>query len=208
MSNYIVGLTGGIGSGKSVVSNRFEALGITVADTDIASRAIVEPGMPALAEVRAHFGEGILGADGTLDRAALRARVFAQPEERKWLESTLNPRIGQWTLERIRNSPGAYAILVNPVLVETGQYRLCQRVLVVDVSEQLQIERASERDGNTPEQIRAIMRAQGNREARLAAADDVIINDTGLDHLDAEVQRLHRLYLELARGADRPLTDT
>lgn len=198
MARFVVGLTGGIGSGKSAVSDRFERLGVTVADTDVGSRAIVVPGAPALAGIVARFGPGILAADGTLDRRALRERVFGDPDERVWLERHLNPRIGRWLAERIAGAPSRYAVLVNPVLIETGQYRTCDRVLVVDAGEALQIERAASRDASDPARIRAIMAAQTSRSERLKRADDVITNDAGLDHLDREVARLHGHYLELA----------
>lgn len=198
MSKFIVGLTGGIGSGKSAVSERFEALGIKVVDADIASRVIVEPGRPALAAIEDHFGTGVIAADGTLDRAALRKIVFEDEAERRQLESITHPAINTYIAEELAGAESAYAILAHPILVETGQTAICSRVLVVDVPESLQVERTMARDDNPESQVKAIMAAQASREERLAAADDVIVNDADLDHLDREVARLHESYLEMA----------
>lgn len=195
---FIVGLTGGIGSGKSAVSKRFAQLGIAVTDTDVLSRVIVEPGEPALDAIAQRFGAGILDDQGRLDRAVLRKRVFADPSERRWIEGLLNPLIGQRMNAQLEQSASLYAILVNPILIETGQYRMCQRVLVVDIPEALQVARTAVRDGNTEAQINAIMAAQTDRQTRLEHAHDVIVNDQDLEHLDSEVQRLHDSYLELA----------
>jgi dephospho-CoA kinase len=201
MSQWIVGLTGGIGSGKSAVSERFASLGIRVVDADVASRVVVEPGRPALAAIALHFGADILTADGALDRAALRSKVFADEAERKWLERLLHPRINEYIASELARAESPYAMLAHPLLVETGQTRICDRVLVVDVPESVQVARTMARDKNSEAQVRAIMAAQASREQRLAAADDVIVNDAGLEHLDAEVARLHGLYLELAAKA-------
>lgn len=198
MSTFVVGLTGGIGSGKSAVSERFERLGIKVVDADLASRAVVEPGRPALKAIEEHFGAGVIAADGTLNRPALRKLVFEDEAERRWLEALTHPLINQYLAEALGNATSPYVILAHPLLVETGQTRVCQRVLVVDVPEALQVQRTMARDDNPESQVRAIMAAQASREQRLAAADDVIVNDQDLSHLDREVARLHALYLELA----------
>lgn len=198
MSKLVVGLTGGIGSGKSAVSERFQALGVTVVDADVASRVVVEPGRPALAAIEAHFGPDVIAADGTLNRAALRKLVFEDEGERRWLEGLTHPLINEYIATELVSAESAYAILAHPLLVETGQTRVCHRVLVVDVPEALQVERTMARDDNPEAQVRAIMAAQASREERLAAADDVIVNDSDLAHLDSEVSRLHQLYLELA----------
>ncbi|MEM7220121.1 MAG: dephospho-CoA kinase [Pseudomonadota bacterium] len=194
--NLIVGLTGGIGSGKSAVSERFEAKGIRVVDADIASRVVVEKGRPALAAIAEHFGEGILQEDGTLDRAKLREKIFADPSERKWLESLLHPLINEYIFSELAKAESPYAILANPLLFETGQEQRCDRVLVVDVPVELQVKRTMERDGNSEEQVRAIIAAQIPRDDRLARADDVVENDKDLTHLDLEVYRLHAEYLK------------
>lgn len=198
MSKWVLGITGGIGSGKTAVSDRFGALGVTVVDADVASRVVVEPGRPALAAIAEHFGAEAINNDGTLNRAELRKRVFADPEERKWLEQLTHPLINQYLLEELANAESPYAILVSPLLAETGQSRFCQRIVVVDVPIELQVERTMSRDDNDEAQVRAIIAAQASREERLKLADDVIVNDQGLEHLDAEVARLHQSYLEMA----------
>ena len=198
---YILGLTGGIGSGKSAVAARFRALGIRVVDADQAARAVVEPGTPALAAIAEHFGAGVIQADGTLDRAALRRLVFDDAAERRWLEQLLHPRIGEWLRARLAEAPGPYAILESPLLFEGSQHRMVQRSLLVDVPEEIQVARAAARDGNSPEQIRAIMAAQLSREARRARADDCIDNSGPPEALDAQVAALHRRYVALAEAA-------
>jgi dephospho-CoA kinase len=195
---FVVGITGGIGSGKSAVSDRFKRYGIKIVDADIASREVVKPGQPALAEIREHFGADILQTDGALDRAKLRARVFADPNERKWLERLLHPKINAYLQQELENAESAYAILVSPLMKETGQARYANRILVVDVPEELQLRRTMTRDANDEKQVRAIMAAQISRAERLQMADDVIVNDAGFEALDATVARLHQLYLELA----------
>ncbi|MFA5495977.1 MAG: dephospho-CoA kinase [Porticoccaceae bacterium] len=195
---FIVGLTGGIGCGKSVVAERFQHLGITVVNADIASRKVVEPGMPALSAIARHFGGDILLADGNLDRAALRARIFADPAAKLWLEQLLHPLIGEWIQRQLAVASGPYVILESPLLLETSQHRRVDRVLVVDVAEATQIARASARDSTSEEQINAIMASQLSRLKRLAMADDIIDNSGSLESLDAQVAQLHRHYLELA----------
>jgi len=195
---YVVGLTGGIGSGKSAVSERFAALGIKVVDADVASRVVVEPGQPALLRIAEHFGAELITAEGSLDRAALRAKVFADDGERRWLEQLLHPLINAYIRKELDSAESPYAMLAHPILIETGQTRICNRVLVVDVPEEVQLQRTMARDNNSEEQVRNIMAAQATREQRLAAADDVIVNDKDLDHLDREVARLHAEYLRLA----------
>ena len=200
---FVVGITGGIGSGKSAVSDRFKHLGIKVVDADIASREVVKPGEPALASIRDHFGAKVIQADGALDRAQLRALVFANPDERKWLERLLHPQINAYLERELASAQSPYAILVSPLLMETGQSRFAHRILVVDVPEQVQLERTMARDSNDEAQVKAIMAAQTSRAARLAKADDVITNDAGFEALDAAVAELHQRYLDLARQAQR-----
>lgn len=195
---YIVGLTGGIGSGKSTVSRFFRELGINVVDADIAARAIMEPGLPALAAVAEHFGAELLRPDGTLDRAQLRRIVFADPEQRRWLEQVTHPLIAEWIREQLLASPPPYAILETPLLFESQQKKHVQRKLVVDVPEEVQLARTMRRDGNTEEQVRAIMAAQMPRRERLASADDVIDNTGSLEDVRRQVQKLHELYVVLA----------
>lgn len=196
--SYVIGLTGGIGSGKTAVSNYFETLGIAVVDADIASRTVVEKGRPALGLIAERFGPQILQADGTLNRAELRTAIFKDPADREWLESLLHPLIRQEIKDGLTNATSPYVLLVSPLLVESGQNQLTKRVLVVDVPEELQLQRTVIRDNNTPDQVKAIMAAQANRQQRLASADDVIINDGTLEQLQQQVNTLHQKYLELS----------
>lgn len=197
---WILGLTGGIGSGKSAVAQYFVEQGVHLVDADHAARWVVEPGRPALAKIVEHFGGEVLQANGQLDRAALRARVFAEADERRWLEALLHPLIGQEIMQYLARAESPYAILVSPLLIESGQHKLTQRVLVVDAPEQLQIQRTMQRDQTSAEQVQAILKAQASREERLRHADDVLVNDRDLPWLQAEVERLHHFYLTLRGG--------
>lgn len=196
---FIVGLTGGIGSGKTAVSDRFKAKGITVVDADVVAREVVEPGTPALAQIAAHFGNDVIQADGALDRAALRKKVFQDDAERKWLEKLLHPAIGESIFNQLAAAKSPYAIFVSPLLIETSQHQMAERILVVDVPVETQIARTMTRDNNDEAQVKAIVATQATREHRLAKAHDIIVNDQGLAHLDAEVERLHQHYLALAQ---------
>ena len=197
----IIGLTGGIGSGKSAAAARFEqAHGIHVVDADIKSRVVVEPGRPALQQIVDRFGDAVLQEDGSLNRAALRERVFQVPDERRWLEQLLHPLIREEIVTDLASARSPYALLVSPLLVESGQYQMTRRVLVVDVPEALQIARTTARDNVPEEQVRAILKAQAQREERLRHAHDVIANDRDLAALHAQVDALHQQYLALARG--------
>lgn len=195
---FIVGLTGGIGSGKTAVSDRFAQLGITVVDADVCARVVVEPGRPALAAIAGKFGDGILTASGELDRAQLRQQVFANPDDRQWLEALLHPLIFEEMWTQLQQASSPYAILVSPLLIEAGQNALCQRILVVDAPEQAQLARTMARDNNSEEQVKAIMAAQASRQQRLDKADDVIVNDADLATLNQRVDALHQRYLALA----------
>ncbi|MCG8537643.1 MAG: dephospho-CoA kinase [Pseudomonadales bacterium] len=195
----VIGVTGGIGSGKTAATDHFQSLGITVVDADLASRVIVEPGRPALKAIEEHFGANIIAGDGTLDRRALREIVFAKPEERKWLEQLTHPLIGQEIASQIQNSKSEYTILASPLLLESSQHHLAKRVLVIDVPESVQVERTITRDNTTEDGVKAIIAAQMKRQDRLAKADDVIVNDQDLAHLQQEVEKLHQTYLEMAR---------
>ena len=191
----LVGLTGGIGSGKSAAADHFGLLGIDVVDADLASRAVVEPGMPALQEISAHFGPQLLLEDGSLDRAKLRGIVFAAEAERKWLQSLLHPLIGEYLQGQIAASTSAYCLLVNPLLLESGQGNWCNEIVVVDVPEELQITRTMARDDNSRSQVEAIVAAQLRREDRLAKATRTISNDQHLEHLHHQVVALHEAFL-------------
>ena len=196
----IIGLTGGIGSGKTTVSNLFSELGITVVDADIAAREVVEPGSAALKEIQTHFSEDTVNSDGSLNRQALREQVFDNETERRWLEALLHPLIKKRLEQQLKVAQSEYAILSSPLLLETNQHQLTQRVLVVDVPETLQLERASSRDQNSQEQIKAIMAAQIARKTRCERADDIILNDSDTNQLKAKVLSLHYRYLELAKA--------
>lgn len=200
MKPWILGLTGGIGSGKSAAAQHFIELGVPSVDADHAARWVVEPGRPALQRIVEHFGPQVLQADGQLDRAALRARVFDNEQERKWLEGLLHPLIRQEIADFLDNARAPYAILVSPLLVESGQHRMTQRVLVVDAPELLQIHRTMQRDQTSEAQVQAILGVQASREDRLRHADDILLNDRGLDWLRSEVERLHDFYLTLRGG--------
>ena len=197
----IVGITGGIGSGKSAVTQRFESLGITVVDADLAARVIVEPGTPALTAIADHFGADIIQSDGALDRAALRRRVFAQDSERLWLERLTHPLIGQEILDQITASSSPYTILSSPLLLETSQKALADCVVVVDVPQELQLARTMARDDNDEAQVKRIMAAQMPREERLDLADIVIDNSRSLAELDDLVEELHKEFLLRAEAA-------
>lgn len=197
---WILGLTGGIGSGKSAAAQCFVDLGIHLVDADQAARWVVEPGRPALAQIAEHFGQSVLLADGTLDRAALRELIFQEPQQRVWLEGLLHPLIREEIRAYLARAESPYAILVSPLLLETTQHQMVQRVLVIDVPEAVQIQRTLLRDQTNEAQVRAILNAQASREERLSRADDVIVNDRDPAWLRSEVERLHHFYLTLRGG--------
>ena len=194
---FILGLTGGIGSGKSAASAYFRDKGIVVVDADIVAREVVEPGQPALLAIKQRYGSEALHDDGTLNRAWLRAKVFAEPDERKWLESQTHPRIRDSIIAQLKAATSPYAILESPLLFESGQSELVARTLVIDVPEEIQVERASSRDGNEEEQIRRIIAAQIPRSERLQRADDAVDNSGNLEALYSQLAPLHQSYLQL-----------
>lgn len=197
---WILGLTGGIGSGKSAAAQCFVDLGVHLVDADNAARWVVEPGRPALGQIAEHFGASVLQADGSLNRSALRELIFKDPEQRVWLEGLLHPLIREEIRQYLARAESAYAILVSPLLLETSQHQMVQRVLVIDVPESVQIERTVLRDKTNEEQVRAILKAQASRDERLGRADDVIVNDRDPAWLKSEVERLHHFYLTLRGG--------
>lgn len=199
MARLIVGVTGGIGSGKSAVMERFQARGIEAVDADDMARVVVEPGQPALDKIAGHFGSDMLTGEGELNRPALRATIFSDPDAKRWLEGLLHPLINKALSERLAAAQSPYALLVSPLLFETSQDALVDRVLVVDAPEALQLARASQRDGADPKQIEAIMATQMNREDRLAKADDVIVNHGSMTELEQRVAALHEHYRRQAR---------
>jgi len=201
MSHYFIGLTGGIASGKSALEKAFAARGITVADADVLARAVVERGEPALAAVVAHFGDSVLQADGRLDRAALRVRVFNDDDARRTLEAILHPAIRTRLQAICVAAPSPYAIAMVPLLAEGGgrsAYPWLHRILVVDAPEEVQRARLMQRDGIDAALADRMMAAQATRAERLAIADDIVVNDGDLAHLVRAADALHARYLALA----------
>ncbi len=194
----IIGLTGGIGSGKSVASDKFKSLGITIVDADVASRTVVEPGKPALKEIEDHFGSGIITAEGKLDRNNLREIIATDPEERKWLESVTHPKIGEQITKEISESTSVYTLFVAPLLLETNSQEMCSRVVVVDVPKDVQIRRTAKRDKVSPNQVEQMVAAQMEREKRLEKADDVLLNSGTIEDLEKQVEALHKKYIQMA----------
>lgn len=198
-SPFIVGLTGGIASGKSTVATMFAELGVPVIDTDVIAREVVSPGSPALQEIVDVFGPSVLQADGTLDRLAMRRIVFADDEKRRTLESILHPRIRDEAFRRAGQADAPYVMIVVPLLVESPMKAAMDRILVVDCSEETQLARLLARDAEDEAQARRIMATQASREQRLAIADDVILNDGDREESRKAAVRLHQTYLEMAR---------
>jgi len=199
----IIGLTGGIGSGKSTVAEAFRQHGINTVDADSASRAVVEPGMPALESIGQHFGANILQQDGCLDRAALRSIVFSDPQQKAWLESLLHPLIREWIIQQLQISTGPYVVLESPLLFETDQHQLADTVVLVDIPEELQIERASARDSNLADQIKRIIDSQMPRQEKLSRADIVFDNSQPLETVASRVADLHNQFLSLAAAKSK-----
>ena len=201
MSDYIIGLTGGVASGKSEVQRRFAALGVAVADADVAARDAVAAGSDGLAEVVAAFGAGVLDASGALDRGAMRRRVFADDDARRVLEAIVHPRVRAMLRAQCAAAAGPYAIAAIPLLAEGGgrdAYPWLARILVVDVPAEMQVTRLRQRDGIDHVLAERMLAAQATRTERLAIADDVIVNDAMLDALDAHVAALDARYRALA----------
>jgi len=198
---FVVGLTGGIGSGKSAAADAFEELGAAVVDTDRIAHELTRAGGAAIAGVRALFGDSAIAADGAMDRKAVRERVFSDPDSKRRLEALLHPMIRAESERQIAAATGPYVVHVVPLLVESADYRKrVQRVLVVDCPEALQVERVRARSGLTAAEVEAIVRSQASRAQRLAAADDVIDNSGTIAALQKQVRKLHQTYLELARS--------
>jgi dephospho-CoA kinase len=196
---YVVGLTGGIGSGKTAASDYLHSLGIDVVDADIVARDVVAIGQPALAQIAQHFGTAVLLADGSLNRSALRTIVFNNADERKVLETITHPAIRQEILQQLTASVSPYTLLVSPLLFESGQYQFAHRNLVIDASEDLQRQRAALRDGVSSEQINRIMAAQLTRTERNRRADDIVINHGDLNDLYQQLHAVHQQYLQLSQ---------
>lgn len=199
MSDYVVGLTGGIGSGKSTVAERFVAAGAALVDTDAIAHELTGAGGAAMPALQAAFGPGVAAADGALDRDAMRRLIFADPTARATLEGILHPQIRLIAAERCAAADAPYVILAVPLLVESDSYReRCQRIVVVDCPESLQVQRVMQRNGLAEAEVTAIMAAQATRVERLRAADDVVHNDADLENLQQQVSRLHAKYLRLS----------
>ena len=190
----VVGLTGGIGSGKTTVANGFSALGVPVIDADQLARELVEPGQPALAEIISIFGSEAITADGRLDRDYLRQRIFTDPARKLQLEAILHPKIRQRIRALLADIRTPYSIVVIPLLLEARQTDLVDRILVVDSPEKEQLTRVAARDGLSDNAVMAIIKTQTDRNTRLAAADDIIVNDRTISRLSGQIQKLHRHY--------------
>jgi dephospho-CoA kinase len=195
---FILGLTGGIGSGKSAASQWFEQHGIVVVDADVVAREIVEVGQPALLQIQQAFGDWVLQEDGTLNRRALREHIFQFNDARRILESITHPAIRQSIIQQLQDAQSPYVILVSPLLFETNQHELTDHTLLIDASIELQIQRAAQRDDQNIEQIHRIIAAQMPREQKQQLADDIVLNDGHLEHLYAHLQPLHEQYLQRA----------
>jgi len=197
-SRFVVGLTGGIGSGKSTVANLFSRQGIEIIDADEISRTLVKTGSPVLEAIIKHFGSSITDAERNLDRKQLRELVFADNAEKEWLENLLHPLVRQEIQRQVAASSSQYVIIVVPLLLESENYSDVDRILVIDVTEDVQLERIKKRDGSSETLARSIMDAQMKRERRLESADDVISNNSGIDSLEKQVKNLHNQYLQLS----------
>lgn len=195
----IVGLTGGIGSGKTAASDYLASLGITIVDADVVAREVVEPGQPALAQIEAHFGREVILPSGHLDRATLRDIVFANPEQRKILEQITHPAIGAAIIAQLQAATSPYSVLASPLLLETSQHQMVKRVLLIDVPEEIQIARTTARDGVPEKQVKSIMAAQLPRQDKLARAHDIISNTGSLAALHQNLHQQHLNYLRIAQ---------
>lgn len=195
----VIGLTGGIGSGKTTVAHLFATNGVPIIDSDLIAREVTEPGSSALNNIVKQFGAHVLNADGTLNRQQLRYIIFKDPAQRLWLEQLLHPIIIERCLERIKRVSAPYCIVVIPLLLETGPYPFIDRILIIDTTENLQLSRVTNRDDASTEQIQAIISTQINREERLKRADDIITNNSDLANLVNQVAELHKIYLSISK---------
>lgn len=195
MANWVLGLTGGIGSGKSAVSAIFEELGIQVVDADIVAREVVEPGSVGLTKITAHFGDEILTNNGTLDRAKLRAIIFADESQKQWLNNLLHPLIRESMLSQLKQATSNYVILVAPLLFENGLEKYCNHTLLIDVPVDVQITRTTARDNVSVELAKQIIASQMSRADKQQKAADILDNNRPLEKVKMDVQRLHEKYL-------------
>lgn len=201
--SFRIGLTGGIASGKSTVADLFFDLGADVIDTDVIAREVVQPGEPALEAIRQRFGNDVFDESGALDRAAMRSLIFSDDDARSDLEAILHPRIGAEVRRQSQSADGVYQIIAVPLLVESPLLRFIDRVLVVDCPEEVQLERLLKRDSGTSEEARRILAAQSSREDRLEIADDIIHNDSDLEHLRNQIITLDETYRHLSARSSR-----
>ncbi len=199
-SGYVVGLTGGIGCGKTTISNEFKRLGITIIDADEIARDVVAPGSEGLEAIIKQFGPEIVQSDGYLNRAKLRSIVFAEPEKTQWLNDLLHPKIRAQILAELSASVSSYTILSVPLLLENGMQTLCNRILVVDILPEQQLQRVLARDQSEPATIKKIMTAQIDRKKRLSLADDIIDNSGQPSESMEQVQKLHQIYTKLTKN--------
>ena len=206
MAKLIIGLTGGIGSGKTAASDYIASKGIQVVDADQVARQVVEPGKPALDAIRERFGAQVILPDGQLDRALLREIVFADPDARRALEAITHPAIGVEILRQLQAADSPYALLVSPLLLETNQHQMAQRILLIDVPEELQLARTSIRDEVPESQVRNIIAVQMSRKDKRSRADDIVVNDGSLEALHDKLDQLHQQYLTLAgeKAGEKP----
>ena len=201
MSDFIIGITGGIGCGKTTVANIFAEFGIDVIDADVIARDLVSNGSPALCAISEHFGADFIQSDGQLNRALLRIKIFSNDTDKLWLNNLLHPLIREQIVSQANASSSPYCILVAPLLIENGLTALVNRVLVIDVSESTQLSRTTARDCNSKAQVQAIMNSQVSRQVRQAHADDLLNNDDcSIENLRASVIQLHQAYLLLAEN--------
>jgi len=200
MKKYLVGLTGGIGCGKTTVANAFSDHGISLVDADVVAREVVEPGSVGLEKIRAHFGDSVISTDGSLNRGHLREMIFAHPQHREWLNSLLHPLIRARMFELVDLAQSPYVILIAPLLFENGLDRLVNRTLVVDISPEVQIERTMARDKVSREQVNNIIASQISRTERVARADDIIDNSGDVADIAEKVNQLHNQYLTLSQS--------
>ncbi|MFT2092376.1 dephospho-CoA kinase [Paraglaciecola sp. 2405UD69-4] len=200
MSSYVIGVSGGIGSGKTTVTDCFKQFDIDVIDADVVARQVVEPGTQGLQAITEKFGPQILDKQGELNRSQLRQLIFSNAEHKNWLNNLLHPAIRTEMAKQIQDAKSSYCLLSVPLLIENKLYEMVDRVLIVDVSESQQLARTILRDKSNTEQIQAIMKSQATREQRLAFADDVIDNNGPTENLQQQVSLLHHRYLDLAKN--------
>ena len=193
----IIGVTGGIGSGKSTVTDFFSSLGIDIIDSDIIARQVVRPNSTGLKKIQEYFGDSVINNKGELNRPKLRELIFSNPDQKKWLEALLHPMIRDETIKQLNSAQSPYSLYVSPLLIETQSFDLINRLLVIDVTEEQQIARASKRDNSSQEQIKNIITAQTSRKRRIELADDIIDNSGTIEETLKQTQNLHKKYLAL-----------